>query len=258
MQRNRLSASSQLRFESNLETQVQRSNQRPLRLGRALGVLAVLILIVALAAWMTHFVRGPSHAAADDPYAVAVMTIINALRSGNIAEAITVTSEGEPGRTQLREDAQQRFKAVQADPPPRRPTLLEFLTTLRADMAQQGLAWDQIRPLAFGGVRANILDTQKMKDPAVSVTGEVYFTAGDAVYALELTGRVCKASVVITDFWKCAPITAKPDDLRTYASDRYYAFKHETFSPNERAKIRKPRQLFFLLTDTAPQPAAGK
>jgi hypothetical protein len=249
MQRGRLSTGYRLRFDNDLAARLQQSAQPSIRPVRALILLAALGAAIALVVWAFQFIRLPSVAKSTDALAHMSRTIIEGLRSDQLNEALAVCADSEAGRAALQEDNPIRFKPS-ASPAPSAAIYIssqEFLTTVRAALVEQGLAWEQVRPLAFGGALAKVLDTQNMKETALAATGAVYFASGNTVYALELTARCCKSGAVVTDFWKCAATTATPRTVKQYVGERFQAFEQEPLKPGERAMIRKPRQVFIWL-----------
>jgi hypothetical protein len=249
MQRGRLSTGYRLRFENGLAARAQQSAQPSIRPVRVLILLGGLGAGIALVVWASQFMRLPSVAKSTDALAHMSRTIIEGLRSNQLNEVLPVCADSEAGRGMLQEDNRMRFKPS-ASPAPSAVLYIssrEFLTTVRAALAEQGLAWEQIRPLAFGGALAKVLDIRNMKETALAATGAVYFASGNTVYALELTARCCKSGAVVTDFWKCTVTTATPKTVKQYAEERFQAFEQEPLKPGERAMIRKPRPVFIWL-----------
>jgi hypothetical protein len=109
-----------------------------------------------------------------------------------------------------------------------------------------GVVWEQIKPLAFGGVRAKILDPARMQQAADSVTGELFFLSGDKLFSLELTARRCGANFVVTNFWRYNALDITPDQIKDRVAESIRAFQDEPeVDPNVR--VKSPKQVFLSL-----------
>jgi len=258
MNRNRFNKTSRLRFESSVTMRLDRPKVIRPRIGRLLLLVVGLAAIVALAVWGVRSLRLPVRTVKGDVVARAAGVVLSALKSGSMEQALDVCAEGEAGGRILAEDDSQRAKPTAAptaakvsSPKHGSVSAAEFLTSVRASLANQGVAWEQIRPLAFGGMQANVQDARHMKDAAVSVVGEIYFGAKDQVYALELSARCCGDKAVITDFWRCAPIgvpaSAPLSVLEDRTAARIRAFTLEPIKPGERVAVKSPRLVFTSL-----------
>jgi hypothetical protein len=262
MYHSKLDKTSRLRFESGVMTQFDKPKRIRLRVGRLLAFVAVAAALVALAVWAVSSLRFPVRAAKGDAIARAASTLLAALKSGRLEQGLDVCAESEAGRKALLDDDRLRAKpnpeaksAKVSNPKQGAIPPLEFLTTVRGLLESHGVVWGQVRPLAFGGMQASVQDLRHMKDPAVSVVGEIYFAAGDKVYALEISARCCGDEAVITDFWRCAPIdvpaSAPFGALKDRTAERIRAFTGEPMKPGERVAIKSPRLVFVSLPDAA-------
>jgi hypothetical protein len=258
MNRNQFGKTSRLRFESSVLTQLDRPKVVRPRIGRFILLVVCMVSIVALAAWAVRSLRLPVRAAKGDSVAHTSEIILDALKSGAIEKALEVCAESESGGNALLKDDAEHAKpsaspATAKAAGPKRESLLpsEFLTKIRASLANQGVAWEQIRPLAFGGMQANVQDVRHMKDGTTSVVGEIYFAAQDRVYALELSARCCGDKAVVTDFWRCTPVGLPEDMPLSTLEDRTAArireFTQEPIKPGERVGIKSPRIIFVPL-----------
>ncbi len=250
MQRNRVNPGNRLMFESNVVRQVRHERQRPPKIGRLVALLVLVGIVVGFAIWVSQFFHGVTHG--KDAVAIGKMaaTVLDALKNDTPNMVRDISADSEPGRALIQQDDQKRAKNPGQVEPASTDTggnCVAFLMEARDSLAQQGLAWEHAKPLAFGGVRAELLESQAMKNPAVAVTGVLYFEADGAVYALELTARVCGDAAVITDFWKCAVTDVKPEGVEADAAARFRAFNEEQVSAKEPAAIKRSTSVFVPL-----------
>ena len=123
---------------------------------------------------------------------------------------------------------------------------MESLRAIREVLVKEGIALEQARPLAFGGVEARIFDPATMNEAARSLTGSLYFSAGDRLYGIELTARRCGDRYVVLDVWNCLPVEAAPADIEAHAGQQYEQFRGEPAKPGE-PSIKRARRLFVPL-----------
>lgn len=252
-----------LQFDDELAAALRPTSTLPLPSTRLfvtiLGVVALAVLGVLGVSAARH-IHLPSWSSGSKPVAALCTTIVDALRSGDLDTLAAVCIDGEAGRACLAKEKAADADTVQAateDPAsgdkaaaPLPSASLAFLKTLYEDLATQGLAWNQIQPLAFGGAQAKVVDLQGSTEPAVSVTGELFFSAGPAdasskVYSLEFTARACEDQFFVVNFWKCDPVSASPDAIDDFADARYREFKKEAPKEGERAEIKRPKKIFI-------------
>lgn len=238
-----------LRFDSGLMSQITRPAPARRRLKPALLLLAG-IGVVALAAFgVSRVAQLSSRHAKAGPVVAAAKTVLTALASDELEGVVPVMADGEPGITRLREEDEKIYKAPRAAANTEKllAANMELLRGVQAELLQRNVTLGQIEPLAFGGIEAAILDPETMRDAATTVMGSIYFAAGDAVFALEVTMRVCKAGAFITDFWKCGPVDATPDTLKQHAAAQFRAFRDEPIKPTDHVTVKHPRQIFVPL-----------
>lgn len=241
-----------LQFEGQLMSQLVRPRRRRRRVGHVAGfaVVAALVL-VAGGLGMKAFSGVSLSSLIPQRWSGLEKTcevLIDGLRTGNMASALMVCADSEAGKAALsKEDA----RIWNGD---HRPELTgvrlacgEVLSAIRSDLAAEQVAWDQVRPLAFGGVYAKLFDRETMADPARSVTGNLYFASGDHVYAIELTARLCGSQYVVTDVWKCFPVMASPDEVSEDAKLRFREFQKESGTETSDVDITQARRVFIHL-----------
>jgi hypothetical protein len=254
---------SRLRFDSSVMTQFDRHNTvaRP-RIGRAILAVVLAAGVVAGLVWGISNLRFPMRKAKGDSVARAATVLLTSLKTGNLDQAMEVTAESEAGRKAIADDDEQHAKpnpptaqhqtktqvAKQDSMTPR-----DFLSLTRDLLAKQGVTWEQIKPLAFGGMQANVLDVRHMKDPSIAVVGDVYFASNDQVYTFEISARCCGDNSYFTDFWRCAKTDLKPDAplnvFKERTAERLRSFVEEPIKPGERVGITKPRIVFVSMKE---------
>lgn len=126
-----------------------------------------------------------------------------------------------------------------------------ILERIRADLNAAGVKWQNTRPLAFGGVRARVTDPVLGPWDVTAVTGNVYFAAGDKVYALEVSAQREGNQYIATDIWQCVPLDASAEDieaLESHAQAGYQDFVSEKpHAGDEAAPIIDQAESVFLV-----------
>lgn len=243
---NKMKSSVRLQFEQGLLRPVYQAEEAPRRVVPRLALLAGLALLVVLAVGATHFLRTPVRASEAEPIVRMAMGVLESLKSNAFGTPPVFCAESEAGAALLREEDKRLFKSRKPASESRR-ACTDSLRSIRDAMAGEGMAWEQIRPLAFGGVGAKVLDASTMNDEARSLTGAVYFEAAGRVYALELTARRCGNQYVVTDVWSCRAVDVQPAALETFVDGRFRAFREEPAKTGE-AAIKSAKELFVALS----------
>ncbi len=242
---NKMKTSVRLQFEQGVLRPVYQIEQAPSRVFPRLALIAGLAALVALAVGATHFLRTPVRASDAEPILRMASGVLDALKTNNLSGPLVVCAESEAGATLLREEDKRLFKSRKTVLDSRR-ACMESLRAFHEALVADGVAFEQVRPLAFGGVEAKVLDTAGMNDAARSLTGAIYFAVADRVYGIELTARRCGNQYVVVDFWNCLPVAVKPAGLETFVDGRYRAFCDEPAKSGE-ATIKSARQMFVAL-----------
>lgn len=208
-------------------------------------------LIAGMSYGAVHFRFNPFRERQAKALGAMASAVVEALRANDLAAAAEYCADGEGGAAFLQEANARIFRPGQQPPAQHgaRVACIEFLAAMRKDMGQQGLPWERAQPLAFGGIQAQVLDPQKMRKAAVSVTGDLYFSAAGAVYALELTARRCDTHYVVVDFWKCESLSISPEAIEAYSSARFKNMLKKPAIEPEQPKIKHPRYVFVGLKE---------
>ena len=215
----------------------------------SLAALCAAGLLVAIAWTLSGFIALPGQGADKRALAALAKSLTDALRTGELDQAIALTIDDETSRRQLEQSAENNPGTVQAGAKekPLKPqtTCQEFLTALRDRLAAEGLAWDRVHPVAFGGLVASVTaNDSKARDKAKSVLGEVYFESDGAVYALELTARRCGRQYVVVDFWRCTRTPVAPDGLEKYSLGRFQTLGQEPDAGNVPVRVKDLQSVF--------------
>jgi len=211
-----------LEFEPGLLTRVGRVRSSRRRSSRApLWFAAALMAVAALGvfAWM--------YGARDDR-AVAEMAVaaFQWVRDGQIDPSLV-----SPGRPAFDLGALLGGSTVSAEANAEPGSALRqaVLAKIRKDVEAGGGRWSDAKALAFGGVRARVLNPGS--EAATAVTGNIYFAVGNRVYALEVSAERLDDRYIPTDFWQCAPLSCdatQTDAMEAHSQQCYEAFLNET------------------------------
>lgn len=172
--------------------------------------------------------------------------LLDALKAGDAGGTTAILASSETGSRLLNKEltrtSARSKETTKAEPHAMVPALSE----VRASLAKDGVDWNGAQPLAFGGVRAQVMDPATMQAFATVVTGELYFASGAGVFAVEFSARKCGSVFVITDIWQYHSIKATKDQLAEYSSKRFREFMDEPEDPKETARLRSPKHLFVV------------
>ncbi|MBN2308371.1 MAG: hypothetical protein JXR94_05335 [Candidatus Hydrogenedentes bacterium] len=211
-----------------------------------LGGLALVALILAgaLSARATLFALDKAGLART------AIALLDALRAEEPGAALAAFAEGPGAGDLLREEEQRVFLPGVApgdharSPEERRAQI----AAVRAELTEQGVRWDDVSPLAFGGVRARIWDPALMQEPAEIAMGNVYFTSGGRVFAVEVSAWRCGSDYVIVDIWQRGALDITEAGVKDHAGQCFERFQDEpTPSPDGASRITRARRVFSRL-----------
>jgi len=221
-------AAVRLQFDDELQASLRRINRPRRSLVPHVGFVACVAVVAVLALGGSQYVPWPSWPDGNGPaVARTCAAVIDALKTGKPAALDRLCADGKTGKGLLAADNQRLVNAAAihaaafADETPAGMSCFDFLKNAQRLLTDQGVVLKQITPVAFGGIEAKVLEPATMSNPAVSVTGELYFQAGANVYALELTARKCGADFIVTSFWRCQHLDVPAEDLKAYARQKY-------------------------------------
>jgi hypothetical protein len=172
------------------------------------------------------------------------------LAEDDLAAALSVCAESPQGRLLLEPEQRRVFGVVtnaatnQDDAMKRRHRILG---ELRDSLAQSGVDWSAVNPVAFAGVRSKVFEPAIMRESADIIWGHIYFETSGQVYAIEVTAWRCAGSYVIVDVWDWAPIAVRPNAIRAYAKDRYDESVRAGGEKLPEAQIIRPRRVFTTI-----------
>lgn len=238
----RIKTGVRLQFEQGVLRPVYQTERAPRRLFPRLILLAGLAGLAVMAAGATHFLRSPLRAQEAESILRMATGVFDVLKSNGLGSPPSVCADSEAGSAILREDDKRLFKSRKPAAGNRRPCM-ESLRAICESLAKDGIALEQARLLAFGGIEARIFDAATMNEAARSITGSLYFSANDRLYGLELTARRCGDQYIVLDIWGCLPVAVSPSDVKTHAEQQYEQFRGEPAKPGE-PSIKRTRRLF--------------
>lgn len=249
-------AAARLQFDDDLQASLRRINRPRRSLMPHVGFVTCVAAVAVLALGGSQYVPWPSWPGGNGPAAARTCAaVVNALKADDLSALDRLCADGETGKGLLAADNQRLVNgsavhaAALADETPAGMSCFDFLKNARRQLTDHGVVLEQITPLAFGGIEAKVLDAATMSNPAVSVTGELYFQADAKVYALELTARKCGDDFVVTGFWRCQPIDVPAEDLKRYARGKY-AEEETAATDSDTVKVSIIRRIFVPLPPT--------
>jgi hypothetical protein len=173
--------------------------------------------------------------------------LLGGLATQNDALALSVCAESEEGARKLADVEEQSFGAETAvsELDVIQSARLDVLHMVRVELANAGVDWNDIRPVAFGGIRGRVIEPGGMHKPVTSLTGSVYFASRGQLYALEFSAWRCKGDYVVTEVWQGSEVTVGYEDLKTLSAAQFQAFERENPEPDSPVQIEYPKHLFF-------------
>jgi hypothetical protein len=208
--------------------------------------LGVAIVVVAV------FVAAANNADAQSNQDLAGVsrTFLSALANGGAVAALQVCAESPEGHQALAAERRRVFGALpgyDAFDPGARAKKLQTLERLRSELADEGVQWGAIEPLAMSGVRARVLQPSLMKEPASLVWGHLYFSNANRLFEIEVTAWQCGDRFIIADIWDWAPLAVPPSELESFAKARSREFLQEQDDAPDDTKIIRPKRIFLAI-----------
>jgi len=174
-------------------------------------------------------------------------TLLSGLAADDTAVTLSVCAEGYESSQRLADLEAKAFGNVVSDftATDARDERLAALASLRGELESVGVDWNDIHPVAFGGIRGRVIDSADMEGPVTSLAGSVYFASRGALYALEISAWRCDGDYIITEVWQGSEVAVGLEDLETLSSAQFDAFERESPEPNSPVEIEYPKHLFF-------------
>ncbi len=186
-----------------------------------------------------------------DERAVRVMgdEFLTSLAAGNIPAAMARFEEGAMGAPLIQSE-RSRLGLPESNPashPEARAERQRQLERVRRELEADGVAWDKVRPLAFGGAQAEVLAPDVMRRAAVAVTGNIYFSSGGRVYLIEVSAKRCGRHYIMTELWQWKRLDGGHTDLQEHALQEYLTFKNDNPASPDPAIVAQPQFIFTAL-----------
>jgi len=211
-------------------------------------LLVLAATATAIAAWVSDSLVKRT------ALARTINTFVTSLAANDLDRAVTVCAEGDEGARLLRDSESHAFiaRTFGASPAPSalpqaRSARLETLALIRAEAARAGVDWRRVRPLAFGGLEAEVFRPEEMREPVTALVGDVYLDSGGNVHALEISLRDCGGTYVIVDVYQCARVDVDPERIEQDSLERFLRFDLEPERPMRGTALRNPRHVFITL-----------
>lgn len=172
--------------------------------------------------------------------------LLTGLATNDSSLMLSACAEGYEGARQLASVEAKAFGGVVAPSidETAREERVAALETLRSELANAGVDWTDVHPVAFGGIRGRV-DAADMEGPVTSLAGSVYFASRGGLYALEFSAWRCDGDYVITEVWQGSEVAVGLEDLETLSSAQFDAFERESPEPDSPVEIEYPKHLFF-------------
>ncbi len=177
-------------------------------------------------------------------------TFLVSIANNDVDAALDVCAESADGQRILEAERRRVFGALsgaEAFDPQARMIKQHTLNRLRDELAEDGVRWDDIEPLALGGVRARVLESSLMKEPASLVWGHLYFSNNNRLFEIEVTAWQCGDQFIIADVWNWAPLSVAPSEVEAFAKARSRRFLQERKDSPDNTKIIRPRRVFLTI-----------
>jgi len=174
-------------------------------------------------------------------------TLLDGLATGDDILALSVCAESAEGARKLADVEEQSFgtetpvSLLEESQDDRRAAL----HMVRSELANAGVDWNDVRLVAFGGIRGRVIDPYDMQKPVTSLAGSVYFASRGQLYALEFSAWRCKGDYIITEVWQGSEVAVGYEDLETLSTAQFDAFLRESPDPDSPVEIEYPKHLFF-------------
>ncbi len=176
------------------------------------------------------------------------MGLLDGLRTPDALPALAVCAEGEgsgllraeedrvflPGETPVHEE-----EALQER--------LDQIQTLRAELAGQGVRWNNIVPLGMGGVLAQVFDPTVMREPVHVLMGNVYFSSGAQVFAIQVSAWRCRHTYVIVEIWEWQSVDVPITRIEAHSEESFDQFERDLKSSGSDPDITEPEHFFVRL-----------
>jgi hypothetical protein len=208
--------------------------------------LAALIILVGLGA----AISARTSLVARDKMAQAHMAaaLLEGLQTGNLERVLVVCAEGDPSGL-FREEARRAFSPgevpVHGEEAVRKR--FEQVQTLRAELAGQGVRWDNIVPLGIGGVLAQVFDPAVMREPVQALMGNVYFSSGAQVFLIQVSAWRCAHTYVIVEIWEWRSIDVPITQTKAHSEVSFDRLEQDLKGSGSDPEIAELSSFFITL-----------
>ncbi|MBX7254783.1 MAG: hypothetical protein K1Y02_00380 [Candidatus Hydrogenedentes bacterium] len=215
-----------------------------------MAVIVVTVFAASLLAGAYTF-RSSIFGVEDRAITAFSMTLLKSLSENRLEDALAVCPEGSSAGQLLYEEERRVFKPGEqvetAATPEAAQKRIDGLALLRKELESQGVSWSDVRPVAFGGVRARVLDPQRMRAAATALTGNIFFSSGGRVFAVEVSAWRCDGQYVLLDVWQGAALPTDASDVGAYSKEQYREFQKESGADGEGAEIERAKHIYVRM-----------
>lgn len=215
-----------------------------------IAVLAVTVTAASLLAGAYSF-RSSLFGVEDRAITEFSMILLKSMAENRLESALAVCPEGSAGGQLLYEEERRVFRPeVQVDAavtPEAAQRRIDSLALVRNELESQGVTWADVQPVAFGGVRARVLDPERMRAAATALTGNIFFASGGKVFAVEVSAWRCDGQYVLLDVWQGTALPSGANDVAAFSKEQYRAFQKDAGAEGERADIDRAKHIFVRM-----------
>ena len=176
-------------------------------------------------------------------------TLLTGLATGDMDMAVSVCAESGAGAQLVASEEGNAFRQT-ASVAPSQAALearIGTLQAIRTELELAGVAWSDVRPVAFGGIRGRVVNEASMRKPITVLAGSLYFASAGRLFALEFTAWRCDGAYVVTDVWQGSVVSVGQDGLQALSQGQFDAFLQEPPDAETSLGIEYPKHLFFNL-----------
>ncbi|MCL4215781.1 MAG: hypothetical protein KJ052_02060 [Candidatus Hydrogenedentes bacterium] len=222
-----------------------------------LGWLWLLIMVLSLAglgALAAFWMPGHLRQRELDKLAVVQERLFQAISVDNLDAALALCAE-EEGHAEL--IANENENVYRRPEPPltaeglqdARLARLASFARLRKQLEEQGLDWTQARPLAFGGIRANVRVARDMRRSIELTMGNLYIESQGRIYRIEMSIRHVKRAWIIVDIWKWESLDIPAGAIRAHVEESVQEFVNTPEGDAEDTEFNQVKSLFINLQE---------
>ncbi|MDZ4861263.1 MAG: hypothetical protein SGI88_20010 [Candidatus Hydrogenedentes bacterium] len=228
-------------FANHMPTYVRRA--QPRTGAKVLRISAAIVLVAGVVAISAAFASGAGFLGGEKRSIERMSeSFIAGLAKGDGSGALEACAESARGARLVQAEEREVFGLASTDTTGNAKDQLTALRALRAEMERIGVHWEDVRLLAFGGVRARI-ESEGMKDALTVLTGNVYFVSAQRIFAIEVSAWRCGPEHVIVDVWKGEAVESGVEGLARHAEQEFASMQSQA-GPAQPVDVSHTKQVY--------------